>query len=473
MTSVATETHKSGGAVVDLRSNSLSFPATIAQSIANIAPTVTPAMSLPLVVANAGNGTWLAFLIATVGLIFVGLNVSVFARRFASAGSLYTYVGQSLGITTGFLAGWGMLVAYLLTGMATLIGFSMFSQPLLAHAGVHIPMVLLDGMGAALIGYLAYRDIRLSSILAMSLELISVLLIAVFGVVMLIKTGIHVDLGQLSLKGSSASGIQLAMVLAVFSFVGFESSATLGKEARNPFRSIPRAIVISTLAVGIFFAIMAYIEVMSFAGGATGLASSSAPLTDLAARYHVGLLGSFVNIGATLSFFSCSLASVNAASRVKFAMSRDNVLHSQLSRVHASNRTPHVAVLVSSALNFAVPALLSGLNPMDAYGYLGTIATYGFLLVYILASIGSSVYLFRKQLLRFWHVLLSLGGVGFMLVPVVGSFYPVPPAPYNWLPYAFIVYLIAGVTWFKLSQKTKPSDTVVKVDFDLNDEMAR
>ena len=458
--------------VVELRSNSLSFPATLAQSIANIAPTVTPAMALPLVVANAKSGTWLVYLLATVGLIFVGLNVSVFARRLASAGSLYTYVGQSLGNTAAFLSGWGMLVAYLFTGMATLIGFSIFGQQLLIQAGLHVPTVVLEAIGAAFIGYLAYRDIRLSSLLAMGLELVSVSLIAVFGTVVFVKTGMHIDLAQLTLKGVGPSGLQAAMVLAVFSFVGFESAATLGKEARNPFRAIPRAVLISTLAVGLFFAAMAYVEVMSFPGGVTALSTSASPLTTLADKFHAGVFGWLINTGATLSFFSCSLASVNAASRVKFAMSRDQIFHTALSRVHASNRTPHIAVVLSALLNFAVPAVLSGMNPMDVYGYLGTIATYGFLLVYILISIASSVYMARHKLLRTKHVVLSIGGVAFMALPLVGSFYPVPLAPYNWLPYAFIAYLVAGGIWYRRTLKKKPEGYSALMDFNLNEEIA-
>lgn len=460
------------GAVIELRRDSLSFPATLAQSIANIAPTVTPAMALPLVVANATNGTWFVFLIATLGLMLVGLNISVFARRVASAGSLYTYVGQSLGDMAGFLSGWGMLVAYLFTGMATLIGYGIFAEQLLIPLGIHVPVLVVEAIGAALIWYLAYRDIRLSSLLAMGLELISVSLIALLGLVVLVKTGVHVDFGQITLKGVTPFGVQAAMVLAVFSFVGFESSATLGKEARNPFRSIPRAVIVSTLAVGIFFSTMAYVEVMSFPGGVVSLANSTAPLSALAGKFHVGAFGWLINIGATLSFFSCTLASVNAASRVKFAMSRDNILHNRLSRVHATNRTPHIAVTVSAMLNFAVPALMSGLNPLDAYGYLGTVATYGFLLVYILVSVASSVFMAKRKQLQVRHVLMSVGGVVFMTIPLIGSVYPIPPAPYNWLPYAFISYLVVGALWFKWIVRSSATGLVAKKEFDLKDELA-
>jgi amino acid transporter len=457
---------------VDLRRNSLSFPATLAQSIANIAPTATPAMAVPFVAANAGNGTWFIFLVAMFGLILVGLNVSTFARRFASAGSLYTYIAKSLGNTAGFLSGWSMLVAYLFTGMATLVACTMFAQSLLMNLGLRIPALLLDIIGGGLICFLGYRDIRFSSLLAMTLELVSVMLIVTFGMTVLVKTGFHLDINQLTMKGTNTSGLALAMVLAIFSFVGFESSATLGKESRNPFRSIPRAVIISTLGVGIFFALMAYIEVLGFSGGVAGLVKSSAPLTDLSKAYDLGVFGILLNFGATLSFFSCSLASVNAAARVKFAMGRDQVLPALLGHVHTVHQSPHKAVIISSVITFVGPvlALIAGIADTDAYGYLGTIATYGFLVVYILISVASTIYMAREKMLRIHQVLLSLGGILFMAFPVVGSFYPVPSAPYNWLPYAFMVYLLAGTIWVKIVQNKKVNARLAHMDFEVNEK---
>ena len=83
--SVQTERQRIG---IGLRQEYLSFPEVLAQSIANIAPTASPAFVIPLVYASAGNGTWLAYLIATIGLILISFNINEFARRSASVGSL-------------------------------------------------------------------------------------------------------------------------------------------------------------------------------------------------------------------------------------------------------------------------------------------------------------------------------------------------------------------------------------------------
>ena len=89
-----------------LRGDSLSFAETIGQSIANIAPTLTPAINVSVVVGLAGIGAWLSYLIATVGLIFVATNIGVLARRHQVAGSYFVYIGRVLGkVCTGRCSG--------------------------------------------------------------------------------------------------------------------------------------------------------------------------------------------------------------------------------------------------------------------------------------------------------------------------------------------------------------------------------
>lgn len=73
-----------------LRREVLSPMETLAQSVSTIAPTTTPAATIPLVCALAGNGTWLAYVLATAAILLVALCISRFARYFASPGSLYT-----------------------------------------------------------------------------------------------------------------------------------------------------------------------------------------------------------------------------------------------------------------------------------------------------------------------------------------------------------------------------------------------
>ena len=441
-----------------LRSDCLPFSEVFAQSIANIAPTATPALTLALVFASAGTGTWLTYAIATLGLVFVGLNINQFARRSASPGSLYAYIAKGLGPTAGVIAGWALIVAYLFTGMTVLCGFANFAQVLLSPTGIAPSPVFLVAIAAGIGWYLAYRDIQLSAALMLWLEITSLAIIMLLGVIVLFHKGTLIDPAQLTLKGATPSGMMYGLVLGILSFVGFESATTLGDEAKAPLKTIPRAVIFSTVVSGLFFVIVGYIEVFGFDGLQTSLKDSASPLNDLAQAASVGFFGVLISACALVSMFACVLACMNAGSRILFTMGRHSVIHRTLGRAHRRNGTPHVAVTLAAVVMFLCTAalLLSGVTIINGFIYFGTIAAYGFLTAYILISIAAPCYLARERRLKFRHILYAIAGVGIMSIPLVssigipgeGSLFPVPPTPFNLFPYLFLLYLAIGTGWF-------------------------
>ncbi|MBD3881632.1 APC family permease [Phormidium tenue FACHB-886] len=449
-----------------LRPDCLPFSEVLAQSIANIAPTVTPTVNAALVFASAGTGTWFTYVLATIGLVFVGLNINQFARRSASPGSLYAYIARGLGTTAGVITGWGLVLAYMLTAMAVLSGFANYGQVLLAPLGITPSPVFLFAICAGIAWYVAYKDIQLSTVIMLAVEAASVGLILILGMIILGNKGYVVDTTQLTLQGVKPNGIMLGLVLGVFSYVGFESATTLGDEAKRPLRNIPRAVILSTIASGTFFVIMSYIETLGFQGTSVIFNESAAPMTDLANFAGVGFFGILIEICALISLFACAIASINAGSRILFSMGRHGIFHSAVGRAHGRNETPHIAVTVTSLIAFLIPMILSfmGVKPLDIYAYTGTIATYGFLVAYILISIAAPVYLAREHQLKPKDIVYSVLSVAFMLIPLVGSIgipgensiFPVPSAPYNFFPYLFLVYLAIGAVWFYILRKRSP-----------------
>lgn len=441
-----------------LRSQCLSFPEILAQSVANVAPTATPTVNLALVFASAGNGTWLTYVIATIGLIFVGMNINQFARRTASPGSLYAYIAKGLGPTMGVLSGWGLVLAYLFTAMAVLCGFANYTNVLLSPTGIQFSPLFLYAICTGIAWYFAYKDIQLSTMLMLALEGFSVSLILILAAIILSAKGFAIDMSQLSLQNVKPEGLQLGLVLAIFSYVGFESATALGDEAKKPLKFIPRAVVLSTILSGLFFIVLSYTEVLGFSGSSTPLNKSAAPLNDLANLAGVGFFGLFITVAAIISFFGCALASINAGARIFFTMARHGIFHASMGKAHNRNGTPHIAVTMSSLFVFLVPASMSlfGLKILDIYGYLGTIATYGFLLAYILISIAAPVYLYRMQALNLFDIAIAAIAIVFMVIPVVGSVYPVPAGPFNVFPYLFLMYLVVGGGWFLMLRLHSP-----------------
>ena len=290
-----------------LRRDCLPFVDVFAQSIATIAPTVGPALTIALVHETAGPGTWLTYLVATVAMLLVGSSINVFARRSASPGALSDVVAEGLGRRAGVVAAWALCLAYLGTAMAVACGFANFMDVLLGPVTGPLPLVweLLAVGGACLC---ACRDVRLSTTLMLALEIGSLAAIVVLAVLVVLARGTLVDPAQLTLQGVTPGGVMVGLVLATLSFVGFESATTLGHEARDPLRTIPRAVTTSTLFSGVFYVIMSYVEVLGFSFLPRAMHASPAPLDELAAAAGVGFLGAAISVGAAVSMFACTLA---------------------------------------------------------------------------------------------------------------------------------------------------------------------
>ena len=318
--------------------------------------------------------------------------------------------------------------------------------------------MFLGAIAAGIAWWVAYKDIKLSANLMLGIELVAAGLVLLLALIVLFQKGFQVDVGQFALEDVSAEGLRLGLVLATFSFVGFESATSLGDEAKNPLRSIPRAVLFSVIIPGLFFILLSYTEVLGFRSLGISLNESDAPLAALADQAGISALGLLISIGAAISFFACVLASINAGARILFTLSRHGVLHASVGSAHTTNATPHVAVTLISILTFLIPLglLVAGISITDGYAYLGTIATFGFLLVYILVAIAAPVYLYRLGQLQTRHVVISVIAVLFMLVPIAGSLYPIPPPPFNLLPYLFLLLLLLGAAWLAVLWQRSP-----------------
>ena len=147
-----------------LRHNILTPWETVAQSVAAIAPTTSPVLTIPLVFALAGNGTWVAYALATVQVTLIALLIGALGRRSASPGSLYSYATDSLPPMVASIAAWALLLGYVATGSSIAGGFVQYSNVLLksftGHQASPALLVLLCVCGAAA---MAYRDVKLSA----------------------------------------------------------------------------------------------------------------------------------------------------------------------------------------------------------------------------------------------------------------------------------------------------------------------
>jgi amino acid transporter len=434
-----------------LRRGALSPVETLAQSVSTIAPTATPVATIPLVCALAGNGTWLAYALATSAVLLVALCVSKFARYSASPGSLYSYASTVLPPAFGATAAWSLLLAYIATGSSVIGGFYHYGNLLLRDATGHgTSAVFLAILVTAISVWIAWRDVKISARLMLWIEAVSMSLVLIVVVLVLARHGLHLDWQQLQLRGMSGGGLRLGLVMALFSFVGFESATTLGAEARNPLKTIPRAVIQSALLAGGVFIVCAYTELLGLRGAGYDLGASQAPMRILAVVGGVPFLGLLIDIGALVSMFACTLACITAAARVLLLMSHKSLAHRSLRATHARNETPGRAIVATGIAAVLPAAILAarGAGGLDVYGWMGSLATYGFIVTYALVSIALPRYLRNRGVFRPGMQIIPWLACFAMLLALAGNLYPVPEGPYGKLPYIYLAYLAAGLLWF-------------------------
>src|SRR5579863_2331283 len=449
---------KTEGGSYGLRREVLSPMETLAQSVSTIAPTTTPVATIPLVCALAGNGTWLAYVLATAAILLVALCIGKFARYSASPGSLYTYASMVLPASLGAAAAWSLLFAYIATVASVIGGFYHFGNLLLRDATGHGTSAAFLALAVTAISiWIAWREVKISTRLMLWIEAVSVSFILLVVILVLVRHGWHLDWPQLRLEGMSGSGLRLGLVLALFSFVGFESATTLGSEARDPLKTIPRAVIQSALLSGAIFTVCAYAEVLGFRVAGQDLGTSPAPMRVLAAVGGEESLGILIDIGALVSLFACTLACVTAAARVLLLMAHGGLTHGSLRVTHARNETPGRAVIVTGVAAVLPVAVLAarGASGLDVYGWMGSLATYGFIVTYALVCVALPRYLRDHGAYRPGAQIIPWLTCFVMLLALVGNLYPVPEGAYGKLPLIFLGYLALGLLWFFWSAKKK------------------
>jgi amino acid transporter len=429
---------------------------TLAQSVSAVAPSTTPSLTIPLVFALAGNATWFVYLLATVAMFLVGFCVSRFARLSASPGSLYTYTANALPPVFGVTAAWALLLAYLATG-ASVAGGALYYTSVLAQQFFHWAPPAVPALAAicAIAGLIAYRDVKLSAELMLWIEVVSVGLILAVLLVFVFHFGLQFDADQFRLKGTHLASLGPALVLSIFSFVGFESATTLGAEARNPLRTIPRAVLQCALLAGVFFMLCSYSEVLGFRGISGKLSETTSPLHLLAGRAGVSPLGVAIDMGAFISMFACVLACTTAAARLLMRMAHGRLLPALFERTSKRHRTPTAAVLASVGLMLAGTLVMAEHNVTgsDMYDLLGSLSVFGFLTAYALVAL--ALPFARSALGQHSHTVAVVSIVTVLVMILIGVFdlrSSTDPAHAR-IPYIYLGYIAAGIAMYLLRRK--------------------
>ncbi|NWL26626.1 APC family permease [Paenarthrobacter ureafaciens] len=440
----------------------------IGVSVALMAPSMGVNINPQGTAGLVGSAVPLTFLLGTAAVLLVAYTFVRLCQRFSHSGSVYGFVGATLGPKAGAFSGWALAGTYIFYAIVTTAAAGIFVGNLIRTSGLwaDAPDWIAFPVAAVLlllVAFVATRPARGGTRLLLLVEVLTVGLILFVIVVVTVRLLTHTaprdlsfDPSVLSLSAEAdPSMLFLGVVFAFLSFAGFEAAATLGEEAKNPRKDIPRAILGTAAFGGIFFVLVTAIQVMGFGADAEGMNAftSSGSLTgDLAVAYISPIVGTIITIGAAVSAVGCALACVVGASRLIFALSRDGLGPTALGNVDEHHGVPQRAALAASAgvlVAILIAWLAVGSQPSELFTTSGTAGTLILLVAYILATLGALYLLFiskkAPRTVKRWEVAIPVAALVVLAYTVFRNIVPLPVGAALWGPALALGWLVINL----------------------------
>jgi amino acid transporter len=463
---MTTEVRDTGGTESPHLRRELHLWEAVGISLALMAPSMAANINPQGTAGSVGRAVPLAFALATIGVLLIAWTFVRLTQRFDHAGSVYGFVGATLGSRAGVISGWALMGTYTFYSVVTSTAAGIFGADFLDALGLWTgqpgwaPFVV-GAIALAGVWALAASNIRGGTRVLLVIEGTTVTLILIVSVIILVKlatgtapNGNTLDFSVFTVPaGTGLSAVFLGVVFGFLSFAGFEAAATLGEEAQEPRRDIPRAILGVAIFGGLYFIFVTAVEVMGFGTDAKGIKdfiASGSLLGDLGSRFVAGWIGELITIGAAVSAFGCALACVVGAARLLYALSRDEVGPTSLGTVSSRSGVPArstATVAIGAYVIIVLGWFAFGVAPFDLFVASGTIGTLILLLVYAVATIGAAKLLFLsgERQVAAWEVVvpfLALVVIGYTLFRNV---YPYPTDAAAWYPIIAALWVIAGI----------------------------
>lgn len=438
-----------------LTSGELGTTDLLAQSLA-VGPITSAALLGGVVAAKGGSAGPLYLLIVVVGILGLGAILVMFARRYTHAGVMYEYVGRSLGPTAGIsTAGFYYLAYIILGGPTMLIGAGVLGQDLCeSYLHVSVPFWLIS-LGVLIVAALInLRGVQLSVRAQLAIFALSVIPYLITAVVVIAKGGAAGNTVEVLNPAAPTAGAFLpTFMFCALLFVGVESSASLGEEAREPAKSVPRAIVLTILIVAGFCFLTQYAGTIGFGLGdvAGTWASDPLGLSTLGERYVGSWISPLLQLGLVLDMVAVAIGFMSASSRGMYALARGGLLPAALGRT-GRWKTPYVGIIafcVATVLCIVPVIVLSSTTGMPPYTGFMIGATFGGLLVmvaYLVLIVAAGKLLATGR----W---IAAGWIAFVLAlftvgaGIVGSVFPMPTDESRYGIYGGLALLAAGLVW--------------------------
>ena len=439
-----------------LRVHSIGLPQVLFQSITHMAPAAAVAYSIYISVPFSRQALALSVLLALIACLCAATAIGQLAKLEPSAGGLYAYAARSLGPWAGFNVAWLFILFEPLVAPFLYLEFGWAMREVMSsEAGWHWSgqWIIWALLMAVIVFLLTYRDIRISTTAGVILGAFEIAVFGALAVWMLLS-----NVGDLNLQPFNPdhavggwNGVFRGMVFAILAFIGFEAAAPLGEEAKNPRRAIPRAVVGSALAIGLFYVLAAYAWV--FGAGFDNFVKQATTNPDpwrSLAKVFWGTGWVLVFLAICNSIAANSNAAVNAATRVFYSLARNGLAPRPLAHTHPRFKTPHVAIIWMSIIALVISISFGWKwGPLTGFFMIATMAVPVVILVYMLVSAGCIVHYLgprRQEFNVLLHAILPIGGIVLFFFPLYYQFYKFPPTyPVKYANWVAIAWTVLGL----------------------------
>jgi amino acid transporter len=389
---------------------------------------------------------------------------------------MYTYVSRGLGSFFGWLMAWAFALAEPVVPAALYASFGLFGAGFVttltgySNDLLWLPLAVLCGV---IVWWLTYRGISISTRVGVVLGVIEIAIFLVVSALLVVNAGGRNTLSVFIPPDGNVLPAFQGMVFCLLAFVGFEAAAPLGEEAEDPKRTIPRAVVLSCVLIGLFYIFNYYAAAVFF--GPDKLASdflafnNSDPWGGMAEQVLPGI-GSLL---ITFAILNSSLANANsgatASTRAIFSLGRSGLLPRWFAAVHPTHRTPvnavHAQGILAIVLAIGLGLLFQGVStggPLTTYVFIGYALGLLFAGMYIavnVATIGFYLGERRDEFNVIKHLVIPILGVvamipaflsvlGGLTIPLLNIPIPALTEPYSWIPPIVLVWMIVGVVLY-------------------------
>ena len=277
-----------------------------------------------IVTETTGGRTAGAYLVTLAAMLFTAASYGIMVKRYPVAGSAYSYTNIAFGPNVGFLAGWSLLLDYLFIPMINYLLIGLF----LNIAFPAIPawtFVLASIAVVTVLNVLGIRSVAKASNLIVGAQIIFIVVFVALSCQTLGNGPID-WLAPLRGDGSQPgfNPLMAGAAILCLSFLGFDAVSTLAEETRDARRTVPRAIMLTTLAAGVLFTLLAYLSQLAYPGSHFDNTDTAA--NEVMVRIGGQFLANFFTAAFVAGSLGSALASQAAVSRIIYSMGRDRLL---------------------------------------------------------------------------------------------------------------------------------------------------